>query len=62
MKGSDYVLINLIVFIICFVVGVYFIIRTIKDVKEDKNDTRNFLLALSDFVLAGVNLYLLITK
>lgn len=58
MKGSDYVLINLIAFIICFIVGVYGMILLIKSVKENKSSVLYLFLTIIQFVFSGLNLYL----
>ncbi len=51
-------LINLIAFIICFVVGVYGMILLIKSVKENKSSVLYLFLTIIQFVFSGLNLYL----
>lgn len=55
-------MLSLIAFIICFVVGIYYMILLVKSVKENKNPILDLFLAIFQFILAGLNLYILITK
>lgn len=51
-------MINLIAFIVCFIIGIYEMILLVKAIKENKNPTLYLFFAILQFVLAGLNLYL----
>ena len=52
----------LIATIVCFMAGVYLLIKAIQESKEKetKNEIKNYLLAMLDFIMAGINLYIFI--
>lgn len=51
-------LINLIAFIVCFVIGIYEIILLAKAIKGNESSVLYLIFAIIQFVLAGLNLYL----
>ena len=51
-------LINLIAFIICFVIGIYEMILLVKAIKENKSSVLHLFFAIIQFVFSGLNLYL----